>query len=408
MLLYRERYLSRLRDLSGLRAVKAVTGMRNCGKSTIVGMFISELKAHGVPEARIFYVDVESAPGIRTEPDLRAFVRAALPDPRGAFVFLDEAQCIGGWEGVAADLFDAGADVYVIGSSMDALSPALAGRTGPVEEVRVHTLSLAEYAGVRIGRPVSEIFEDYVVKGSLPSAAALLEEAPDHVYGMHAGMFYSSLLRDVAERNDVRDLGALSELCIAIMESVGTRASVHGLAERLASVGRKTGRPTIESYLALLERGFMISRIRRWDARAGDVLRTASKYYATDTGVRNFVLNSDGSADMGALLENVVFNELARRHSEVYFCATPEGDVDFVADPLDGPCYYQVITGPLRIETLEAKLRPLRWAGGSAERTVLMRDDPPVGEVDGVRLEKISDWLVRAPRRRSQNLLFFA
>ena len=408
MLLYRERYVSKLRDLAGQRAVKAVTGMRNCGKSTIAAMFISDLKARGVPGSRICYVDVEAAPGIRNEQDLGAYLRDAVPDPRGAFVFLDEVQSIPGWEGAAADLFDGGADVYVIGSSMDVLSPALAERTGPLEEVRVHTLSLAEYAGIRAGRPVSEIFYDYVLKGSLPSAATLVDEAPEHVGGMHVGMFHTSLMRDVAVPNDVRDLRALSELCFAIMESIGGRASVHGLADRLASVGHKTGRPTIESYLALLERGFLISRIRRWDARAGDVLRTASKYYATDTGVRNFILDSDGSADMGALLENVVFNELARRYGEVYYCATPEGDVDFVTNPTTDPRYYQVIAGPLSVGPLEAKLRPLRWVGDPERTEILMRDDPPQDEIDGVRVEKISDWLVRAPRRRSQNLLFFA
>lgn len=395
----REHYIKRLRELRGMHLIKAIVGIRRCGKTCIMEEFIDELRSEGVPESRLFYANLEdSTCNITSSSGLVDAAVKAVGDLNGSYLFIDEVQAIKGWED-AIDTFNIkGADVYITGSNSQMLSSELSTKlSGRCLEIRAQPLVFSEYAMFRkdSGRSTQELFDDYLRRGGLPVITLLEDRAPSAIPVMIDGIYQTVYMKDVVERNRLRDGRLLPDITCFLMANIGNRVSVKSIADHLGSHGIKTTQDTVGEYLGYLEKAKLFTRTKRLDSKTKQYLITSDKLYATDVGMRNALVPFSATAVAG-LLENVVYNELTYRFSEVAVCDVGGMEVDFVADPLGTPSYYQVCLSLMDPNVMEREVRSLKAIGDNYPKTILTYDRFVTDDIDGIRVVNIVDWLLGA------------
>lgn len=397
----REHYLKRLRGLRGFPIIKVITGIRRCGKSTLMIEFIRELAASGVPGDRLLYINLDDGTsGIETWRDILDRAAEAVGEPGGSYLFLDEVQNVPEWERAVSTLFLKGADIYITGSNSQMLSTELSTRlSGRCMEIRVQPLAFREYILFRKspGRDAAALLEDYIRRGGFPAVALLEDTMPGLVPDMLLGIYNTVYTKDVSERNSIRNNVLASNVCRLVMKNIGDRTSVRSVSKYLASKGAKTRPETVDSYISMLERALLIGRAKRMDLKTKEYLRTSEKFYAADTGIRNAVVPYRES-DLDGMIENVVFNELTFRFGRASVCSVGGLEVDFVADSEGSPSYYQVCMSISDESTRERELRPLRSVSDNYPKTVITYDRFPLKDIDGIRIVCLKDWLVEELR----------
>lgn len=395
----REHYIKRLRELRGMHLIKAIVGIRRCGKTCIMEEFIDVLRSEGVPESRLFYVNLEdSTCNITSSSGLVDAAVKAVGNLKGSYLFIDEVQAIKGWEG-AIDTFNIkGADVYITGSNSQMLSSELSTKlSGRCVEIRAQPLVFSEYAMFRkdSGRSTHELFDDYLRRGGLPVIALLEDRAPSTIPVMIDGIYQTVYMKDVVERNRLRDGRLLPDITRFLMANIGNRVSVKSIADYLGSHGIKTTQDTVGEYIGYLEKAKLFTRTKRLDSKTKQYLITSDKLYATDVGMRNALVPFSATAVAG-LLENVVYNELTYRFSEVAVCDVGGMEVDFVADPLGTPSYYQVCLSLMDPNVMEREVKSLKAIGDNYPKTILTYDRFVTDDIDGIWVVNIVDWLLGA------------
>lgn len=387
--------MSRIRRSAGSDLIKVLTGIRRCGKSTLMRMYIDELRAAGVPDERIFYVNLDDeGSGIRTFRDLIEAVESHVGEVNGSHIFLDEVQNIPEWERAVSTFHVRGADVLITGSNSDMLSSQLATKlSGRCLEIRIRPLAFSEYVMFREPEDRSRLLEDYLRYGGFPTVAFAMDRMPSQTMDVLDGIYNTVFNKDVTGRHEIRGSMTINHLSDYLMKNIGDRTSVRGAADYMTSKGIRTQPQTVDQYIGFLEEALLFSRAKRLDSKAKEYLRTADKFYATDLGIRHcrvpYSLN-----DLDGIMENVVYNELAYRYGEVAVCSVGQYEVDFIADPMGSPSYYQVSVSITDPATRERELRPLRAIGDNYPKTVITYDRLPVNDIDGIRVVSLLDWLL--------------
>ena len=397
----REKYLSKLRAGRGTDFIKVLTGIRRCGKSTILKMFIDELRASGVRDEDIVYIDFDEDPENlpKNGSELAAYVRDRLEPGRGRYLFFDEIQNVEDWEDAIISFYDKEADVYVMGSNSHMLSSEIATRlSGRQYEVHVMPLVFSEYVEFRksSGKTADELFADFMRHGGMP-AVALSEDLPSRVLipEILEGVYSTVYRKDVEGRHSIRGSSMLSNLIRFMMRNISCRTSPRNIAGNLSSRKQKISAPTVQDYLDYIAEAFLMTRSERMDSSTMDYLETSDKFYATDLGVRN-VVSPMRDGDVSAMIENIVFNELRYRHSDVVTFDVDGKEIDFVADPMGSRSYYQVCMSIADDATRERELRPLRDVRDNYPKTVITLDRYPVDDIEGIRVVRLIDWLLGA------------
>lgn len=394
----REHYLSRIRETRDLDLIKVITGIRGCGKSTLLGMYMGELADSGVPDDRMFHVDLERAGGIRTFRDLIDAAKSKVGELDGSYIFLEGVQAIPEWERAVSTFHVRGADVYITGSDSDMLSSKLATKlSGRCLGIRVQPLMFSEYVPFRAADDPGRLLDDYLRYGGLPAVALLMDTAPSLAGDMLEGLYNTVLGRDVKDRHGVRG-GVIDGLCGIMMGDIGGRTSARGVAGRMAGLGMRTQPQTIDRYIGYLEEAFLFSRARRLDPGTREYIRTADRFYVADLGLRRRIVPF-GPDGLGRIIGNVVHNELVYRYGRVAVYGSGNREVDFIADPVGMPSYYRVamsITDPVARERV---LRPLRAIDDNYPKTVITYDRSPFDDIDGIRVVSLLDWLLEDVRR---------
>lgn len=397
-LIPRERYLSQLRAGKDAGFIKVLTGIRRCGKSTILRMFVDELLSSGTPKSDIVYIDFdedpEALPG--TGAELLAYVRDRLEPGRGRYLFFDEVQNVESWEEAIVSFYDRGADVYVTGSNSQMLSSELSTRlSGRQVEIHVTPLVFSEYIEFRkgSGRSREELFSDFMRHGGMP-AVALSEDLPSRalIPQILEGMYSTVYRRDVEERHNIRGSSMMSNLIRFMMRNISCRTSPRNIAGSLSSKGQRISAPTVQDYLGYITDAYLMTRAERMDSSTMDYLETTDKFYATDLGVRNTV-SPMRDGDVSAVIENIVFNELRHRHGTVVTFDVDGREIDFVADPMGRREYFQVCMSIVDDSTRERELRPLRDVGDNYPKTVITWERYPVDDIGGIKVVTLLDWL---------------
>lgn len=377
--------------------IKVITGIRRCGKTTLLELYRQKLLSEGVDERQIVSVNFE-------DPDLGdftafrdawTFIRAKMDDnlPK-TYVFLDEVQRVPDFERLVEGLFvKKNVDVYITGSNAKFLSGELATfLTGRYVEIAMQTLSFAEYRPLFPALETWPAFNDFMRFGGFPFAARLVGEPRAH--SDYLGAILNTILyKDVVARVGLRDAAMLNRLVRFLFDSIGSPLSVNRIAGTLKAEGLSIQNRTVDAYVEALCESFLFHKVRRYDVKGKAILKTNSKYYAADTGLRRIAIG-DRAGDLGHILENVVFLELRRRHKEVFMGAVGEREVDFVVFENAQPRYFQVALTVRDPATLERELRPLQAIPDQYPKTLLTLDPDPPMDCNGIHQLCVTNFLL--------------
>lgn len=396
-LIQREQYLAKLRALRDKAIIKVITGVRRCGKSTLMQLFQKELLQSGVSEKQIISINFEDYDFVelRNAKALYQHVVARLVEGAPNYVFLDEIQHVDNYADVVDALFvKENVDLYITGSNAYLLSSEIATLlSGRYVELQLLPLSFKEYVNATGNtNDLERKYADYITFSSFPYAMAFDREVQmtnDYLRGIYSTI----VLKDVMHRHSIGDAMMLENVMAFMADNIGNTLSVKRIADTLTSAGRKVDVKTIEKYLSALCQSFILYPAKRYNIKGRQLLKTMEKYYLVDVALRNTLLGS-ANADFGRILENVVYLELLRRYPNVYIGKTDAFEIDFVAVNMQEVAYYQVAATVRDEATLERELHPLKMVKDNYPKTVLSLDVAPVAYHNGIKIQNVLDWLL--------------
>lgn len=380
--------------------IKILTGVRRCGKSTILKLIMKRLvEERGIaPEQIVSYrFDSMEYDGYSAR-EIYALLNGALAPQRRTYLFLDEVQEIEGWEKMVNSLAtDFDVDIYLTGSNSRMMSSEIATYlTGRYVAFRIYTLSFGEYLFFKshyaeVGDPEQELAE-YVRLGGFPGTH-LQAYSQDEVYTIVRDIYNSTVFSDIVRRNQIKKVDQLERVVKYVFNNVGNTFSASSISVYLKSERRSLDNETIYSYLDKLESAYLLHRCSRYDLRGKAILKTQEKFYLADVALRYSVLgyNEDSVA---ASLENVVYLELLRRGYEVYIGKTPDGEVDFVATRQGEKLYVQVTQEITSEKTEKREYERLLEIHDNYPKYVLLTNDFAGGNHEGIQTMHVADFLL--------------
>lgn len=399
----RDKLTDTLRSHRNTPEIKVLTGVRRCGKSTLLEHYAQSLLDDGVPASNIFTRRFDSfdTPIGYSATDLHADLMQATQEARSGpfYVFLDEIQDVPGWEEVVRRLHSRDdTDVYITGSNARLLSGELATHlTGRYITIPVYPLSFDEYQRHHRAQGTTDstdqLFSEYMMFGGMPGLFVTGQPDQDKATEILTSIYESIVMKDVAGRYGIRDIATLEKLSRYLFSTSGNLFSVNKVANTLASAGANASYATVDNQISALERSFIVYSAQQERMRGKELLRPQRKFYPVDNGFRNLATGFNGS-DRGAQLEGIVFMELQRRGYDVTIGSLPDGEIDFIAKRGNDKQYIQVTLNMTEEQTRERELAPLRRLGDAFPRTVLTLDWHSEGMTDeGIHITNVMDWL---------------
>ena len=428
----REGYLNKLIGFRDTEPVKVVTGIRRCGKSSLLKLMALHLKETGVVPAQIIEMNFESYEfKDMTADDIYYYVKERIIEGKRMYLFFDELQRINGWENaVNAFRVDFNCDIYVTGSNAYLLSSEYSTYlSGRCVEIKMLPLSFKEFLyfhGFEVRETKSalggmrkqvfdcngerydlrDVFDAYMRFGGMPGIADVgLNQ--EKALSLLDGIYSTVVVRDILEREKRRgqqritDPILLRKIILFLADNVGSSISVNSIGNTLVSEGlledgRRKGTPsthTVQAYVNALLESYFFYDIKRFDIKGREYLRTLGKYYIVDIGLRNYLLGFR-NRDSGHALENVVYFELLRRGYDVAIGKVDQAEVDFIATKADDKIYIQVTESMLGEEVRRRELAPLQKINDNYEKIVLSREPGMDTSYEGIKSINLVDWLL--------------
>ncbi len=396
----REEYLNVLKRFKDKKIIKVVTGIRRCGKSTLLEIYKDYLLKNGVLKEQIIYINLEDLKFnfLNDYMDLYNYINDNLAADKKNYVFIDEVQIIDKFPKAVDSLFiKNNVDLYITGSNANLLSSELATLlSGRYIEVKMLPLSFKEYKSAFKNLNNEELYRKYISNGSLPFTISL--ETEDDVSIYLSSIYNDIIIKDIMIRKKITDETMLRSVANFIMDNIGNLISINNIANTMKSDGRNINVRTVERYLEGYTEVFFLYKASRYDIKGKQYLKTGEKYYVADLGFRYFILGRK-IGDYGHILENVVYLELLRRGYDVFIGKVDEYEVDFVAINRDGKLYIQVadtLKGYDGNDTkiLERELRPLQKINDNYEKIILTSDPIPLANEEGIKIINVFDWLL--------------
>ena len=396
----RPMYVDKIMGYVDTPFVKILTGVRRCGKSTILKMIMEKLQTEKNVEAsqiasyRFDSMEYEDM----TSKQMYTELKGRLLDGKKTYFFLDEVQEITGWEKVVNSLAsDYDVDIYVTGSNSRMMSSEISTYlTGRYIAFHIYTLSFAEFLTFKsrykaVSDPKAELTE-YIRLGGFP-ATHLQDYSQDEIYTIVKDIYNSTIFSDIVKRNQIRKIDQLERVVKYVFNNVGNTFSAKSISDYLKKKNKKIDNETVYSYLEKLEKAYLIHRCSRYDLQGKEILKTQEKFYLADTALRYSVLgyNSDSVASS---LENVVYLELCRRGYAVHIGKTDGGEIDFVASRQNEKLYVQV-TQMIKSESTEKReYDRLLSIRDNYPKYVLLTDDFAGGNYQGIKTMHVADFLL--------------
>lgn len=401
-MILRELYIKQLRDYIDKPVIKVITGIRRCGKSALLLMLRDELVRRGVDEQHVIHLNFESLENSdKDKADiLYKFIKAKIKDKKRYYILLDEIQEVDQWEKAVNSFFvDFNADIYITGSNSHLLSSELATYlAGRYAEININTLSFAEYLLFRqvlTGKKIADIrqeFRKFMRSGGFPvlHVADYTEETAGRlVYDIYS----SIILRDVVQRNNIRDVELLERVVRYVFDNVGNKFSARNVADYFKSQQRKIDLNTVYNYLNALEGAYIIYRVPRYDIKGKEILKTLEKYFVGDPGLIHAVTGFR-DRNISGLLENIVLLELKRRGFRVFTGSSDEREIDFVAEKGDKKIYVQVSFLMEARSTVDREFTPLIEIKDQHPKYVVTMDEIWHDNIEGITHMHIADFLL--------------
>ena len=380
--------------------VKVLTGVRRCGKSTILKMIMEKLQnERGISVDQIVFMRFDSMEyEDMTAKQMFEAVKAKLSENKKTYVFLDEVQEIKGWEKVVNSLAsDYDVDLYVTGSNSRMMSSEISTYlTGRYVSFRIFPLSFEEYLTFRKEytevKDVHAELADYIRLGGFP-ATHLRDYSQDEVYTIVRDIYNSTIFSDIVRRNQIRKVDQLERVVKYTFSNVGNTFSAKSISDYLKSEHRKIDNETVYSYLEKLEKVYLLHRCSRYDLQGKEILKTQEKFYLADTALRYSVLGYHPDS-VASSLENVVYLELCRRGYEVNIGKTADGEVDFVAQRQGEKLYVQVTQEIQSEKTERREYDRLLEIKDNYPKYVLRTDEFAGGNYEGIKSMHVADFLL--------------
>ena len=396
----RELYLKKIRDLYDSELIKVIMGIRRCGKSVLLGQIIEEIKERGIKEDHIIYINFESAmyDEIKNYKDLYKYIKEKISKGK-YYLLLDEIQNVESWEkAINSFKVDFNMDIYITGSNAYLLSSELSTLlSGRYLEIKMYPLSFKEFLLFNNydNTNLEEKFYEYVKYGGLP-AITLIKDNDELVLSYLNDIYNSIIKKDIMDRNNIKDSVLLENIIKYLLNNIGSPISATKISDYLNSnkIIDKSNHQTIDNYLSMLEKSFIIYKADRTDIKSKSLLKTLGKYYVCDTGIRNIILGFR-NINEGHLLENIVYLELLRRGYRVNIGKTNNYEVDFVAENPNYIKYYQVTQSLNSEEVRTRELRSLESINDNYEKIILTMDKTINNDYNGIKVMNIIDWLLK-------------
>ena len=340
----RHNYLQKLIAFKDKKLIKVITGIRRCGKSTIMEIYRDWLIAHGVMQEQIIYLNFEDYDyfELRDPRKLYSYVKPLIQQDKMTYIFFDEIQHVTDFPDIINSLnLKPTVDLYVTGSNAYMLSSEIATLlSGRYVEIAMLPLSFKEYAeGIGGTDHLSQTYIEYVSKSSFPYTLEL--DTANEISDYLNAVYNTIVVKDIMSRNKLSDVMMLESVIRFTADNIGNILSTKRIADLMSADGRKIDQKTVEKYLSTLCESFFLYEVKRYNIKGKQLLKTLGKYYLVDIGLRRMLLGSR-SFDAGRILENIVFLELLRRQKKVYIGKMDNLEVDFVAIDENDITYYQV------------------------------------------------------------------
>lgn len=395
----RKEFMKILWDWKDKKVIKVVTGVRRCGKSTLLSQFKSEVEKLGECNTiSINFDDLENE-FLCDYHVLYQHLMEKITDRLMNYIFLDEIQLVPQFEKVVNSLFlKENVDIYITGSNAYMLSGEIATLlSGRYVEIKMLPFSFAEYAQFKRDFLKKEVaadetlYNEYVSLGGFPYVASISNDK-NLVRDYIRGIYSTIVLKDIIQRKKLSDSDVLEKVCKFTLSNVGNLISSKKVSDTLTSGGRKTSSATVENCYNALTESYLFYKATRYDIKGKEFLKSLEKYYAVDMGLRFFMLGIR-TGDDGFILENVVFLELLRRGYEVYVGKYNDFEIDFVAKKDGLTEYYQVALSVRGQDTLERELRPFRLIKDNYPKFLITLDNSNDIDHDGITQVYAVKWL---------------
>ena len=402
----RKEYLEKLKLWKNEQVIKVVTGIRRCGKSTLLMQYQDYLKQSGVEADRIIAINFEELEyeELCDYKKLYEYIKARLSVDKTTYIFLDEIQKVPCFEKVVDSLYvKQDTDIYITGSNAYMLSGDLATLlSGRYVEISMLPLSFAEYLQVK-SKDKDSAFADYMRYGGMPFIATA-EKTEEKITTYLEGIYNTVIVKDIEDRQkrkewDNSDTGRITDILLLktvakyLSSVIGSLVTVRSITNYLVSSGRKISPNTVSDYVNALTEAFIFYPTERFDIAGKQLLKTNMKYYMVDLGIRNLILPKK-SYDLGFSVENIVYFELLRRGYKVCVGKYGNTEIDFVAEKSGKIEYIQVTADMTAKETFDRELAPLTTIKDNYRKTVLTLDKFTVGNYDGIEVKNVVEWLM--------------
>ena len=392
----RTSYLNKLIAFKDKELIKVITGIRRCGKSTLMQIFRDWLMQHGVSTDQIVYINFEDYDyyELRNPAKLYQYIKPLIVHDKMNYLFFDEIQHVTDFPDVINSLnLKPNVDIYLTGSNAYMLSSEIATLlSGRYVEISMLPLSFSEYAEARAdGHSLPQLYSQYITQSSFPYTLELNSAAEINDY-LNA-VYNTIVVKDIMTRKRLQDVMMLDSVIRFTADNIGNLLSTKRIADIMTADGRKIDQKTVEKYLSTLCETYFVYEAKRYNVKGKQLLKTLGKYYLVDLGLRRMLLGSR-SFDAGRLLENVVYLELLHRQKQVYIGKVNDLEVDFVAIDQDDITYYQVAATVREESTLKRELASLQQIGDQYPKYILTLDEDPPADYNGIKRINALEWLM--------------
>lgn len=398
-MIQRTEYFETLKDLKDKNVIKMLTGVRRCGKSTVMQLFRDYLTEIGVGETQIVFLNFESVENTKWLNDFEGlyyYIIGQLDLSKPCYVFLDEIQNVSEFERLVDGLFvKPNIDVYVTGSNAYLLSSELGTLlTGRYISIHVLPLSFKEYVSAFEDKSrLDLLFSQYLKNGGMPGS---LEFSDEYKIRYLQDVYNDILQKDVLVRHKWYKENNFENVVKFVLDSVGSLLSSSKIAKVLKSEGYTISHNTVDKYLQAFSESYLFYKVPRYEIKGKNILRTLEKYYAVDLGFKRAILGGTDNKNFGHDLENIVYLELLRRSNRVYVGKADRTEMDFVVQTKQGDTeYYQVAWSTWQESVWQREIRPFELIKDFNKRTLLTMDVEPESSYKGIQKINVIDWLLK-------------
>lgn len=396
----RDDYLNKLILFKDLNVIKVITGIRRCGKSTLLEIYKDYLLKNDIKENQIISLNFEDPINrhIDTWEKLYDEIVKKIHPTKQNYVFLDEVQLIENFEKAANGLFlKENVDLYITGSNAYMLSSDIATLlSGRYVEIKMQPLSFKEYMSTfKDKTDLEKRFNEYLRYSSFPGALLIYKNRKDAIDIYLDSLLSTIIFKDIITRTGINDIDILEKLIKFLFDNIGSRVSINKISNTLTSMGNKTSNHTINKYINALLDSFIIYKASRYDIKGKKILSSQEKYFVADIGFRYNILGQSFERDSGHIIENIVYLELIRRGYKVYIGKVDKLEVDFVAQNKEETIYFQVSLTVRDKNTLERELKPLENIKDHHPKFLITMDNDLDASYNGIKKIYLLDWLLK-------------